>query len=74
MPENLKSGEIKMFIGKKILGMSSVSLQYAHLINGALKSEASADTLSFMLQEIMRPNVSMEGGFFPIRRLICFKV
>jgi hypothetical protein len=65
MPENLKSGEIKMFIGKKIFGMSSVSLQYARLLDGALKSEASAYTLSFMLQEILRPNVLMEGGSSP---------
>jgi hypothetical protein len=58
-------GEIKIVIGKERLGMSSVSLQYARLFDGALKTEASANTLSYMLQEIMRPDFSTKGGSPP---------
>jgi len=50
-------GKIKLVIGKGQLGISSVSMYYARKIDGALATEASAHTLSFMLRKIERPDL-----------------
>jgi hypothetical protein len=50
-------GKIKLVIGKGQLGMSSVSLYNARKIGGALSTEASAHTLSYMLRKIERPDL-----------------
>jgi len=47
---------IIVVIGEERLGMSSVSVCYARKIDGALATEASAHTLSYMLQKIVRPD------------------
>jgi hypothetical protein len=52
-----KQNKIIVVIGERQLGMSFVGFYLASQIDGALAAEASAYTLSSMLQRIKRPDL-----------------